>query len=141
MEAKTIRAWAHKDVWKLAGDKFCVEVSRHAVPFSDESGCYDAEGPHRWCVYGYVYPGHRMFDLLTPDGNAWEQPLPDMHGGCTYFRTHRRDAETITCFQFGADYHHLHDWRFTQMATKEDAFEVFADAQELFAALTPESVS
>jgi hypothetical protein len=38
----------------------------------------------------------------------------------------------VTSAKVGADYHHLHDDRFTHYATASDAYEVFGDADELF---------
>jgi hypothetical protein len=51
----------------------------------------------------------------------------------SYFRAHwDRDTEAFTSMQVGADYHHLHDDHFTHYATREDAYEVFEDAQRLY---------
>jgi len=124
--------WLHKDVWKREGKDFCVEVSRHTVPTLDEGSGYDAEGCNNWCIYGYVYPKHPMFSRFDPDAGMWDQPTPPMHGGCTYFKAHRKGDGSITSFQFGCDYKHLGDWMFTQMATKDDAYSVFRDADDLF---------
>jgi hypothetical protein len=128
--------WKHKDVWKHEGAAFTVEVSRHSVEQREEpSGCYDAEGPHRWCVYAYVYPKHPLFAAFDPARGMWEQPHLPFHGGVSYFRTHRKQDGSIASHQLGADYNHLHDWRFTQHATKDEAREVFVDAAELIRAL------
>ena len=125
--------WNRKELWRKWGKNFSVEVSRHEEAAPKDGCCYDSEGPHRWCIYAYVYPGHPLFAGFDATKGMWEQPHMPGHGGVSYYRPHI-DSKTgaITSHQLGWDYHHLHDWRFTQMATPEDAREVFGDAQELF---------
>lgn len=78
--------WDHKDLWRKRGADFLVEVSRHSEPVREESGCFDAEGPHRWCVYAYVYPKHPHFanfdgtDRMSQDAAS---ALP-LHGGPSF---------------------------------------------------------
>ena len=129
--------WNRKELWRKSGENFMIEISRHEVSV-EEPACFDSEGPHRWCVYAYIYPKHPHFsafdgsERMSQDAAAC---LP-LHGGPSYCRKHlNADGET-TSYQVGADYNHSHDWRFTQQATQEDAAEVFSDAQELFDALT-----
>jgi hypothetical protein len=124
--------WTHKDEWKKPGKGFCVQVSRHEDPLREEPACFDSEGPHRWAVYAYVYPKHPSFGSFKVDGNMWEQPSLPGHSYPSYFKVHRDNEGVICSFQIGFDYHHDGDWRFTQHATREDAYEVFADAGELF---------
>lgn len=134
--------WTHKDEWKRYGKNFCVVVSRHTEKTIDEGSGYDAEGPNRWCIYGYIYPKHPDFSKFNPVQPMYEQPTPPMHGGCTFFRTHYKDdgSGAINAFQYGCDYHHLGDWMFTQMETQKDAYEVFSDASELFDCLKSRDV-
>lgn len=120
--------WEKKDLWRRSGDGFLVEVSRHDA-HSDLH-----VGPHRWCVYAYVYPSHPHFKAFDGTEDMWQPAtgaLP-LHGGCTFLRAHRNAAGVITSWQVGADYNHLYDERFTRHATPEQAREVFADAEELF---------
>ena len=126
--------WRHKDIWTRDGENFIVQVSRHSVMSINE---YDSTGPHRWCVYAYIYPEHQSFASF--DGpNMWQHAATRLpfHGGPSLLRWHYDDDRKPTSVQVGADYCHLHDDRFTHMATNDDARTVFADADELHAALT-----
>lgn len=134
MSART-NDWSHKDIWRLFGRDFMVEVSRHEMPArGDPPACFDSEGPHRWCVYAYIYPKHLHFAAF--DGT--ERMLQDaarslpLHGGPSFCRKHLNADGEVTSYQVGADYNHQHDWRYTQYATKDDARSVFNDAEELF---------
>lgn len=126
--------WDHKDLWRRFGRNFMVEVSRHTVELREESsGCFDAEGPHRWAVYAYIYPKHQHF--MAFNGDAMHQDAAAMlhfHGGPSLLRRHFAADGSTTSVQVGADYNHLHDWRYTQMETANDAQSVFSDAAELF---------
>jgi len=130
--------WKHKDMWSIRGKDFMVQVSRHAEPSREESsGCFDAEGPHRWCVYAYIYPKHPHFAAFKGN-DLWQEAtgvLP-LHAGCSFLTYHRRDSGDVTSVQVGCDYNHLHDNEYTQHATKEEAWEVFVDAEQLVARLT-----
>lgn len=125
--------WSHKDLWKRFGDNFLVEVSRHAVERPEEW-----EGKHRWCVYAYIYPGHWHFPAFKGT-DMWQEAasMMPLHGGPSYLRNHEADGK-IMSIQVGADYNHLHDERYTHMATAEEAYCVFRDAEELFNWLSPE---
>ncbi|PRF54660.1 hypothetical protein C6Q15_28260 [Burkholderia multivorans] len=54
-----------------------------------------------------------------------------LHGGCTLLEYPMYDGK-IASVKVGADYHHLHDTRFTHYATADEARLVFEDADELF---------
>lgn len=120
--------WDHKDEWRRQGKHFLVSVTRHFAPV-----CRPDQGPHRWAVYAFIYPNHPLFDtfhgeeMFQPASNA----LP-LHWGPTFLRQHRGDDGQICSIQVGADYNHLHDDRFCDYATADDAIEVFNDADELF---------
>lgn len=122
--------WRHKDIWKREGRFFLVEISRHSVDRFDPG-----EGPHRWCIYAYIYPQHPYFERFDVDGPMFQEAasaLP-LHGGPSFFRAHYdRKGEKFTSIQVGADYNHLYDDRFCHDATREDAQEVFKDATHLF---------
>ncbi|WP_333998253.1 hypothetical protein [Burkholderia orbicola] len=122
-------SYRRKDVWHRDGDGFLIEISRHTSASVFE---YDSEGPNRWCVYAYIYPKHPHFAAFSgPD--IWQDAsgiLP-LHGGCTYLEYPMYDGE-VTSVKVGADYHHLHDERFTHYATADQAISVFEDADELF---------
>lgn len=123
--------WRHKDIFSRDGENFMVQVSRH-----EERGD-DYEGPHRWCVYAYIYPKHPLFGEFS--GPAMYQPAATampLHCGPSLLRWHYYDDGKPSSVQVGADYHHLHDERFTFYETKGEAAAVFADAEALFSYLT-----
>lgn len=127
--------WKHKDLWHRRGKDFLVEVSRHTV-----EGARDL-GPHRWCVYAYVYPEHPHFAAFAGDSMMqWAAQEMPFHGGplsgASYLRNHRNDKGEVTAVQVGGDYNHLHDDRFTWYDALEMASEVFNDAETLFQWLT-----
>jgi hypothetical protein len=126
--------WEHKDEWHSHGKDFLIVVKHHTVVVH-ESNYY--EGPHRWCVYAYIYPKHPHFAKFDgPD--MWQDAAAEMplHGGPSLLRWHRGDDGKPTSVQVGADYNHLHDDYFTQYSTADDAREVFIDAERLHAWLS-----
>jgi hypothetical protein len=95
------------------------------------------EGPHRWCVYAYLYPGHWHFAAF--DGHRLFQDagrrMP-LHGGPSLLTPHFTADKELCSIQIGADYNHLHDDPYTNMATKDEAGAIFAEAEELIAWLS-----
>lgn len=128
-----VNPWKRKESWTRRSGKFTVEVSHHTVDPSEFD--YD-EGVHRWAVYAYIYPNHRLFSRFEGESlhqdAAMELPL---HRGCSHVRITRNDAGEICSYKVGADYHHLYDERFSHYEDQDDAYEVFADADRLFAQL------
>lgn len=135
-----ITKWGRKEEWRRDGKNFRVTVSRHEIDWAR-----DGEGPHRWCVYAYIYPKHPTFATfdLSPDAvkSYWGQPTPAMHGGCTFFKVHRKDDGEACSVQYGADYSHAWDERYYHIATPEDAYSVFNDAEELYEMLLSHETS
>jgi len=120
-----VSEWEHKDVWIQRRLTFAVEVSRHSV--GEEN---------KWAVYVYIYPPHSLFATIDHKAGMFQSTcnaLP-LHGGCSFFRRHlnpEKPTET-TSYQIGADYDHYWDeGRFRDVATKDEAREVFDDAEEL----------
>ena len=125
--------WDKKDEWHKHGKDFLVVVKHYTAFVSPEF----MEGPHRWNVYAYVYPKHPQFGKF--EGKEMFQPAANempFHCGPSFFRVHRDDDGNIASIQVGSDYNHLHDEKFTHMETKEQASEVFDDAEELINWLT-----
>jgi hypothetical protein len=123
--------WQKKDEWKKHGKDFCVVVSRH-----------DGYDTNNWCVYAYIYPKHDYFvefDKTQPMYQEAASAMP-LHGGPTYLKFHEADGK-VTSVQVGADYQHIYDDRFSLCQTKEDAYEVFQDAEKLFKWLTKEQTT
>ena len=117
----------HADEWTIRAVKYCIVVRRHSV---EPSG---GDGPHRWCVYAYVYPMHRLFPAMHQQLDTWREPYASLplHGGCSLRQVHM-GAFAVASIQVGADYSHLHDTAFTWMATRDEAAEVFRDAYRLW---------
>lgn len=113
--------------WVRRGRTFAVEVRHHICTL-------ELHGIHRWCVYVFLYPTHAKFrEAMEPEFAVCSLPNAPLHRGATFRRTHlNEDGTDIVSVEVGADYNHLHDERFTWMATPEDAREVFADADALF---------
>jgi hypothetical protein len=119
--------WRHKDLWHRRGQNFLVEISRHTV-----SSEFSDEGPNRWAVYAYIYPAHPHFPAFS--GPAIFQDATGilrLHRGCSYLEYPMYDGK-VTSVKVGSDYHHLRDDHFTYYDTPADAYQVFADADELF---------
>lgn len=123
--------WKHKDIWKKYGTDFLVEVSRHS---ENASGLDRREGPHRWCVYAYIYPRHPHFSRFNEADDLWQDATTSLpgHSSPSCLRRHVDANGNATSFQVGWDYNHDGDWMFTHDATQEDAKRQFLDAQELF---------
>lgn len=123
--------WKHKDCWKLEGLNFLVEITRHEAERPDaDSG----EGPHWWAVYACIYPSHPLFAAFIHNGGIFQPAtagLP-LHCGRTYHHCHASSGGRYLSHQVGSDYHHLYSQRFTDYATREEAVEVFSDAEKLF---------
>jgi len=123
--------WKHKDIWKKSGNGFLVEVSRHSESYEPVDG---REGPHRWCVYAYIYPAHPHFAKFGPNDELWQDATTELpgHSYPSLLRRHTDAEGRVTSFQVGWDYHHDGDYMFTHDATMDDARRQFMDAQELF---------
>lgn len=124
--------WKHADEWKCHGKDFIVMVHRHHSESPQYHQPFADEGPHRWCVYAFIYPKHPHFAEIN--GDDWHQEsvcrMP-LHCGVSYLMRHW-DGEHNTSVQIGCDYNHIDDNRYTHMETKDDAAPVFRDAEKLF---------
>ncbi len=118
--------WSHKDEWKRYGKDFCVVISRHEI------GTYFDNGPNGWCIYAYLYPAHPHFAKFE-GRDIWQAATECMplHGGCTYLDYPMSDGK-VTSVKVGCDYNHLHDEHYTHCATKDEAWDIFDDAEDLF---------
>lgn len=134
---RAVTEWDHKDEWRKFGRGFMVIVSRHNARSSLDLD----EGPHRWCVYAYIYPKHPYFARFNGP-HMWQEAATRMplHGYPSLLEYPMYDGK-ITSVKVGADYNHLHDDRFTHYATQDDAAEVFSDADELFVWLSDRAQS
>lgn len=114
-----------------------VEVYHYTEALREEPACFDSEGPHRWNVYAYIYPKHPHFAAFTRDEGMWQDAasMLSLHGGPSFLQFPQYD-DKVTCVKVGCDYNHLHDGYYTRFETQDDAYSVFADADDLFEQLT-----
>ena len=106
-------------VWKREGSNFLVEVKRWRPGY----------GENIWNIYVYLYPKHPLFEK-SEDGICNSQI--DFHGGCTHsWFSYDKDGDARVK-EYGCDYAHYGDGRFGRMKTKEDAYEIFNDAREIY---------
>ena len=126
--------WSHVEEWYKRGVDFQVVVKRWSFP---ESPLNLRENRQVWNVYAYIYPNHRLWDSF--EGPGMFQPaasaLP-LHYGPTFLEYHIGQDGKVSSVQVGSDYRHLGDARFSHYKTREEAWEVFQDADELFAYLS-----
>lgn len=120
--------WRHVDVWHRKGKDFLIEIRRHSAHVAE----FESEGPNRWCVYAYIYPKHPHFAAFSGSSIFQDAGAQlHFHRGPSYLEYPMYEGK-VTSVKVGADYHHLHDERFTHYVTAADAREVFDDAEELF---------
>ncbi len=113
-------------------------VRHHTVPPSEFD---DERGTHRWAVYAYLYPGHRLFPSMHEGMGNWDDAFDEwpLHGGCSRILVYRVDGIEISSFEIGSDYDHSYDHHCTHWGTPAEASEVFRDADRLFTFLSPET--
>ena len=126
--------WSRVEEWHKREVDFRVMVKRWSLPVSAHSR---SKGRQVWNVYAFIYPKHRLWDSF--EGTDMFQPaasaLP-LHCGPSFLQYNIGEAGKVESLQVGSDYHHLGDERFSHYKTREDAWEVFQDAEELFAYLS-----
>ena len=126
--------WNHVEEWYKRGVDFQVMVKRWSFP---ESHWNPREGCQVWNVYAYIYPNHRLWDSF--EGPDMFQPAAEalpLHCGPTFLQYHTGQDGQVVSLQVGSDYRHLGDECFSHHKTREDAGEVFRDAEELFTYLS-----
>ena len=128
--------YGHKEEWSRRGKNFTMQIVRWET-MSEESfnkmnldiGTYT--GRYVWNVYFYLFPKHRLFaETIEDDMN--DCPVNNLHYGCTFSRWHYNEDGEITAKQYGCDYNHYTDERFSFIKNIEDAYEIFNDAEDLF---------
>lgn len=126
--------WNHKDEWKKQGKDFVVQIVRwsYAENLREEVKSYYDRGENNWNVYAYIYPNHRFFKSLSKAENSWDDVCLSIpfHGGATFLEKNEKDGR-ITSIKVGCDYSHYGDEHYAHYKTKDDAFSVFNDAEEL----------
>jgi len=125
--------WNKKEEWRKRGSTFLVTVEHFMTTHEERGDYFERRGPNHWCVYAYIYPRHPKFESLVGCNisHDWFSELP-LHGGCSLVRKHCDESGNIMSYQFGADYGHLHDERYSFLEAEDEAHVVFDDAQALF---------
>ncbi len=126
--------WSHVEEWHKWGVDFQVTVKRWSFP---ETNLNPKEGRQVWNVYAFIYPNHWLWDSF--EGPDMFQPAANdlpLHCGPTFLEYSIGQDGKVSSLEVGSDYHHLGDERFSHYETREAAWEVFQDAEELFAYLS-----
>jgi hypothetical protein len=136
-----LKNYKRKEVWSRGGKDFLIEVVRWETiteeklkEIQSKIPSYN-EGRFVWNVYCYIYPKHPLFIKLDTE-DMFNGRIENFHGGCTFSKWHRSADGEITAKQYGCDYNHYQDDRFTHIENPERAYVVFHDAEALFKELT-----
>lgn len=132
--------YTHKEIWSRRGENFLIEVVRWEKmtqeKYEELRKTIDLiDGRFVWNVYCYIYPKHRLFNDCENE-DMCDCPINNFHCGCTFANWHIKADGTITAKQYGSDYNHYQDERFTYIEKPEDAYVIFNDADELFEELS-----
>jgi hypothetical protein len=127
-----------KDIWKVIGDRFVIEIVHHVVKLPENTGFISADGGHRWAVYAYIHSNHPLFQQFGAGESHIDPVLNSMplHCGCSYHKRHFDDLGMLTCRQIGADYHHDGEWKNTFAYSLGAVPVVVEDAAALYNYLT-----
>lgn len=126
--------------WSFKGGDFNVQVVHHYRDVSATQATFMAHGlsqddtGQRWNVYAFIFPVHRLFADFDALSDSFGQPVCQampFHLGPSFLRRHFNEKGEVICIQVGSDYNHLGDDRFECAETPEDAWRVFADADQL----------
>jgi hypothetical protein len=119
-----VQIHTEKQTWKHTSKTFTVEVARW-------SDCDKENKENKWNIYAYIYPKNPLFEKITSESlYDYGADIP-MHGGTTFHCWHFGKDGLIKSKQIGCDYQHLCDDRFLTYVTKESAWEIFRDADDL----------
>lgn len=127
-----MRIDTEKTIWLHKGKDFTVEVvvwrnPEQVIPVN----LSDIVPQYHWNVYAYIFPKHPMFEqIIKEDLFDYGTDIP-LHWGASYHQWKYDKNNSVLCKKIGCDYQHLHDDRFGRYATKEEAWEVFRDADSL----------
>ena len=86
----------------------------------------DDRGNH-WNVYVHIFPKFPGFDALE-EKMLTKIPV-DMPWGPSYCKWDRNEKGEVIVKTYGSDYGHIHMERFEKYSTREEAVEVFEDAE------------
>lgn len=123
-----------KTMWYHKGAGYTVEVAVWSNPKEREllpQNLLDAIPEYHWNVYVHIFPKHPVFDMVVKDELFdYGADLP-LHWGSSYHKWDYDASGTVIAKHIGCDYQHCDDDQFGKYKTKEQAWEVFRDADEL----------
>jgi hemoglobin-like flavoprotein len=134
-----MKAWEEIKKWHKRHRTFCVEIKHWINPLLQD------RGEHMWNVYANIFDSHPLFNIFN---NQTQKDIDELEGYLHWGITYKReitslqrlyDPDKVKTVVIGSDYNHLHDKRFTHMATLEEASEVKDDAEALFSYLLEKS--
>lgn len=123
--------WAKSERWKRHGKNFTVEVVHWTSPRPEWD---QYRGENCWNVYAYIFPKHPMFKAFNETDDIFQDAASSLHlhAGASWCKSKCDRSGAVYCIEVGSDYSHHGDDHFGHMETREDAYEVFRDAVELF---------
>jgi hypothetical protein len=123
-----------KTIWYYKSENFTVEVCVWKDPKSRESLTPELckiIPEYHWHIYCHIFPKHPLFNKIV-NNDFWDYGLNlPLHCGSTYNKWDYDAKGVVVAKHIGCDYQHCDDDRFGLYATKEDASEVFRDADML----------
>jgi hypothetical protein len=123
-----------KMLWYHKGDGYTVEVAMWSNPKEREAlpqnQIYTIPEYH-WNVYVHIFPKHPIFGMVINEKIFNYGINIPLHRGSSYHKWDYDSSGAVIAKHIGCDYQHLHDERFGTYKTKEQAWEVFRDADEL----------
>ena len=114
--------WNKKDVWTKLGTNFTVEVKH-----------WKRGERNMWNVYAYIGKEHPHFSEFISE--ELFQPATEVlhfHWGVTFCKGLCEFGKEIHAYQVGSDYAHCYDEPFESVDNRDDAYEVFQDAEILY---------
>jgi hypothetical protein len=114
----------HREIWSLDGKSFAVEVGHWKMPLIGNI----------WNIYVVFWSDFPQFNDMQDDFNGMIAPI-EFHGGVTFHQFTYDSYAYCLSKKYGCDYNHAWDSRFTAASTKEEAIEVFTDANNIFETL------
>ena len=126
-----------KTMWYHKGKDFTVEICVWSYPSEREalkswpSNFIESVPEYHWNVYVHIFPKHRLFNKVEKE-ELFDYGIDiPLHMGTTYNNWKYSEKGEIISKTIGCDYQHYDDDRFGKYSTKQDAWEVFGDAEEL----------
>jgi uncharacterized protein Usg len=115
------------EIWELSNSLFSVEIVRWEMPD------FAVMEWNVWNVYVKFFPDFPNFEMFIDSYEKFDSfNLPfKFHCGATFsFFTYNSEGEYLSK-KFGCDYMHFGDDTIKKAKTKEEAIQVFKDAQKI----------